>query len=1071
MTQQTQNATGHLYGNNPMNTKQNNKQTSWQTSGQTSGQIRHTARYQTNKALFAMISMLLSFATMSFGAASDLLSCQQANTLVGHATLGGGTTGGQGGSKVTVTSASALLSAIDAHKDNYDNNSDAALIIEIDGIIDLGAQMVYLQELGNLSIVGKGANSGITNGGILIKRSKNIILRNMKMGTAAEKGDVISMEQGSDGEPNTNIWIDHNEIFAELRLPENSTNKDYFDGLLDGKNALKNVTISYNYFHDSYKASLWGSGDGDEYDRNITFHHNYFYNINSRLPLFRFGRGHVFNNYYHKVLTTGINSRMGAKIRIENNHFEEVKNPIISVDSDEPGFWETSGNYYQNVTWVACTKANCVDAREPGEQNSYEEVASTGSYDPEYSYGVRCVNDVKAHVMANAGAGKIAGCLEQAITMNTSSQAPQCFSDGNPPVSSEEGSSSQEQSSSVVVSSSVETSSDQNPSSSSEIPPIQANIIHNFTTDGMTSDFFAITGSLSDSKGTVNYGGQTLTQCLKMESSTSVAFTAGSAGKLTLIFNSDYSGGVNVDGSTYSATNGVVELDLQPGAHSITKADVANLFLIALEQSGTVEPSSSVETSSSSQTSSDQNPSSSSVVIDPNQPDFSMIGFATMDGGTTGGAGGQVVYPANVQELKQYAEDPTTPYVIIIDKEMNTNIPVQVDVEGRTGGSIASTYGEIIMLGSNKTIVGVEDKAFFNRIGIMIQKKSNIIIRNIRFSMVGVPISKEDENKVLAWRNGAEVVLSDPDCISIQADSAVSSYEEKLLQESRNIWIDHCEFYNEDPNTTSASKDRYDGLLDAKNNTYNVTISWNYFHDHSKGLLIGNSDSDDFDHKFTFSHNYFKNIVSRQPLIRFGYAHLLNNYITGNAEGKGNGTDVRINSDLLIEANHYDALSKAVFGSDGGKAQFVDNKWTWSANKMRIPQNLASEDPSTNYVDAIEAGSFSAPYEYANQKIPVDQVSTIIPMWSGINKIDISEYLENPTKLQMQNTVVALQMTTAPNTLYVTAQAGQVIRLFSANGAVLFNSKASQNGVTQVNAPTGAYFIAVDGISRAVFIP
>ena len=94
MTQQTQNATGHLFGNNPMNTKQNHKQ----TSGQTGTQIRHTARYQTNKALFTMISILVSFATMSFGAASDLLSCQQANTLVGHATLGGGTTGGYGGS-------------------------------------------------------------------------------------------------------------------------------------------------------------------------------------------------------------------------------------------------------------------------------------------------------------------------------------------------------------------------------------------------------------------------------------------------------------------------------------------------------------------------------------------------------------------------------------------------------------------------------------------------------------------------------------------------------------------------------------------------------------------------------------------------------------------------------------------------------------------------------------------------------------------------------------------------------------------------------------------------------------
>jgi pectate lyase len=222
-------------------------------------------------------------------------------------------------------------------------------------------------------------------------------------------------------------------------------------------------------------------------------------------------------------------------------------------------------------------------------------------------------------------------------------------------------------------------------------------------------------------------------------------------------------------------------------------------------------------------------------------PNFSQVGFSTQGGGTTGGAGGQVVRPQNFEELKKYTEATETPYVILIDKEINTGIPVQVDEEGSIGGSINSTYGEILNLGSNKTLVGLGDKAFFNRIGIMIQKKKNIIIRNIRFTMKDVPISKTDENKVVAKRGNEEVILSDPDCISIQADSGVSSYEDKKLQESRNIWIDHCEFYNEDPEVMD-SKDRYDGLLDAKNNTFNVTLSWNYFHDHHKGCLIGNSD-------------------------------------------------------------------------------------------------------------------------------------------------------------------------------------------------------------------------------------
>ncbi len=60
--------------------------------------------------------------------------------------------------------------------------------------------------------------------------------------------------------------------------------------------------------------------------------------------------------------------------------------------------------------------------------------------------------------------------------------------------------------------------------------------VHNFTTSDANSSFFVISGNLASNKGTVTYNGLTLTQCLKMESSTSIKFTAPSAGKLTLVF-------------------------------------------------------------------------------------------------------------------------------------------------------------------------------------------------------------------------------------------------------------------------------------------------------------------------------------------------------------------------------------------------------------------------------------------------------------------------------------------------------------------------------------------------------
>ncbi len=51
---------------------------------------------------------------------------------------------------------------------------------------------------------------------------------------------------------------------------------------------------------------LVGTSDSDLSDRKITLHHNYFYNCNSRLPLFRAGNGHVFDNLFDVVASTGV---------------------------------------------------------------------------------------------------------------------------------------------------------------------------------------------------------------------------------------------------------------------------------------------------------------------------------------------------------------------------------------------------------------------------------------------------------------------------------------------------------------------------------------------------------------------------------------------------------------------------------------------------------------------------------------------------------------------------------------------------------------------------------------------
>lgn len=119
----------------------------------------------------------------------------------------------------------------------------------------------------------------------------------------------------------------------------------------------------------------------------------------------------------------------------------------------------------------------------------------------------------------------------------------------------------------------------------------QDDIVHNFTESGTSSSFFNILGNLSTSKGTVTYNGLTLTQCLKIESSTSISFTSAQEGTLTLVFNNDFNGGFKIDGTNYSASSGILTLDLSTGNHTLTKGDVANLYYISLSyNNGACDP-------------------------------------------------------------------------------------------------------------------------------------------------------------------------------------------------------------------------------------------------------------------------------------------------------------------------------------------------------------------------------------------------------------------------------------------------------------------------------------------------
>lgn len=108
--------------------------------------------------------------------------------------------------------------------------------------------------------------------------------------------------------------------------------------------------------------------------------------------------------------------------------------------------------------------------------------------------------------------------------------------------------------------------------------------VHNFSTDGTSSDFYTISGKLSSNKGTVSYNGLSLDTCLKIESKTKITFTTTAKAELVLVFNQKNSSDIKVDGTVYTLTDGILSLEIEAGSHEITKESTGNLYYMSVSQ-------------------------------------------------------------------------------------------------------------------------------------------------------------------------------------------------------------------------------------------------------------------------------------------------------------------------------------------------------------------------------------------------------------------------------------------------------------------------------------------------------
>jgi len=286
------------------------------------------------------------------------------------------TTGGESGTAVVVDNASDFKELVEI--------VDVPFIVKISSAIDLGSVGGTVRIQSNKTIAGMDPNVTITGQLGFKKGSSNIIIERLNITNPGlyGEGDGISLKE------------DVNDVFITK-----CTFYDCKDGCLDITRRSDRITVSWCKFYftapncNQSRVSLIGSSDDATDDLgklHITFHHNFFSSLCwQRIPSVRYGRVHIYNNYYNCPGNLYcIRSRIQAECLVENNYFDSVNNPYyiyIHDPAEITGKIRASGNVFDN----------CSGQIDDGDDDVFV---------PLYSYTLDNVLDVPAVVRLGAGA-------------------------------------------------------------------------------------------------------------------------------------------------------------------------------------------------------------------------------------------------------------------------------------------------------------------------------------------------------------------------------------------------------------------------------------------------------------------------------------------------------------------------------------------------------------------------------------------------------------------------------------------------------------------------------------------
>lgn len=276
-----------------------------------------------------------------------------------------------------------------------------------------------------------------------------------------------------------------------------------------------------------------------------------------------------------------------------------------------------------------------------------------------------------------------------------------------------------------------------------------------------------------------------------------------------------------------------------------------------------------------------------------------LVGYALVNGTTTGGNGGQSVTVTTLAGLKSAVAGNGAKIVYV-------------------SGTITGAGDDLVYVGSNTSIIGKPGA-----------------------TLVGLTLFEETVNNV---------IIQD-----LRMENYVNDAGVQVKYQATHVWVDHCEFSTDRTHGWAYwGKD----IAVTRESDY-VTVSWCKFHDTNLSVLISGGivgqEGDIGKLHITMHHNYWYNVSEREPDMNYGSVHLFNNYHLNNNDysvGARAGGNVRTDNEYF--QNCAKPLTTNLDGDPPGYFSGVNTNIYSNCGANDITTAVANWVPEYSYQSALD---------------------------------------------------------------------------------------------------------------------